>query len=42
VSQGSIWDLDQIKRATELGLGASNADQIELVTGDSASQTMAD
>lgn len=42
VSQGSIWELDQIKRATELGLGVSNADQIEIVTGDQASQNMAD
>ncbi|MEQ9486864.1 DUF362 domain-containing protein [Coleofasciculus sp. F4-SAH-05] len=42
VSSGSIWELEQIKRAVELGLGASSAEQIELVTADSASQTMAD
>jgi uncharacterized protein (DUF362 family) len=42
VSQGSIWDLEQIQRAIALGLGAANHEQIELVTGDGASQTMAD
>ena len=42
VSQGSIWELDQIKRATELGLGVSNAEQIEIVTGNQASQNIAD
>ncbi|MEQ9668610.1 hypothetical protein [Coleofasciculus sp. G2-EDA-02] len=42
VSSGSIWQLEQIQRAVELGLGASSAEQIELVTADSASQTMAD
>lgn len=42
VSQGSVWQLEQIKRAVELGLGAGSAEQIEIVTADSASQTMAD
>jgi uncharacterized protein (DUF362 family) len=42
VSSGSIWQLEQIQRAVELGLGASSAEQIELVTADSASQTLAD
>ncbi len=42
ISQGSIWELEQIKRATELGLGVSNPEQIEIVTGDSASQNFAD
>jgi len=42
VSRGSVWNLEQIKRAIELGLGASSSEQIELVTADSASQTMAD
>lgn len=42
VSQGSVWDLEQIKRAVELGLGAGSPDQIEIVTADSASQTTAD
>jgi uncharacterized protein (DUF362 family) len=42
VSQGSIWELDQIKRATDLGLGVSNAEQIEIVTGNQASQNIAD
>jgi uncharacterized protein (DUF362 family) len=42
VSQGSIWDLEQIQRATELGLGASHSEQIEIITGDTASQNLAD
>lgn len=42
VSQGSIWNLEQIQRATELGLGASHPEQIEIITGDSASQKVAD
>lgn len=42
VSQGSIWRLEQIQRAVELGLGAAGADQIEIVTADRAGQTMAD
>jgi uncharacterized protein (DUF362 family) len=42
VSQGSIWNLEQIQRAVELGLGAQNHQQIEIVTADSSSQTMAD
>lgn len=42
VSQGSIWDLDQIKRATALGLGASNSQKIEILTADTASQNIAD
>jgi len=42
VAQGSIWDLEQIRRAIELGLGASNSEQIELITADTASQKIAD
>ncbi|WP_216903959.1 DUF362 domain-containing protein [Synechococcus sp. CCY 9618] len=42
VSQGSIWRLEQIQRAVELGLGAAGPDQIEIVTADRAGQTMAD
>jgi len=42
VSQGSIWDLEQIQRATELGLGVSNSEQIEILTADTASQTLSD
>ncbi|MDR9401974.1 MAG: DUF362 domain-containing protein [Halothece sp. Uz-M2-17] len=42
VSEGSIWDLEQIQRATELGLGATDSEQIELITGDTASQNLAD
>lgn len=42
VSSGSIWDLEQIRRAADLGLGATSADQIEIITADSASTQMAD
>ncbi len=42
VSQGSVWQLEQIRRAVELGLGATSDEQIEIVTADAASQTMAD
>ncbi|MEO1403265.1 MAG: DUF362 domain-containing protein [Cyanobacteria bacterium J06635_1] len=40
VAQGSIWSLAQIRRAADLGLGATSADQIEIVTADSASEEM--
>ncbi|MEO0455573.1 MAG: DUF362 domain-containing protein [Cyanobacteria bacterium P01_A01_bin.114] len=40
VSQGSIWNLTQIRRAADLGLGAVSADQIEWVTADGASEAM--
>lgn len=42
VAEGSVWNLDQIRRAVELGLGAQNDQQLEIVTGDRASQAMAD
>ena len=42
VSRGSVWQLEQIRRAVELGLGASSLEQIEIVSADSASRTMAD
>jgi uncharacterized protein (DUF362 family) len=42
VAAGSIWQLEQIRRAVELGLGVASAAQIELVTGDRASQRVAD
>jgi uncharacterized protein (DUF362 family) len=42
VSRGSVWELEQIKRAVQLGLGASSSEQIELIAADSASQKMAD
>ena len=32
VARGAIFDLAQIKRAAELGLGAGSAEAIELVT----------
>ncbi|MEO1070411.1 MAG: DUF362 domain-containing protein [Cyanobacteria bacterium J06638_6] len=42
VSAGSIWQQAQIRRAADLGLGATHPDQIELVTADGASAQMAD
>lgn len=42
VSQGSVWQLEQIRRAVELELGATTDEQIEIVTADAASRTMAD
>ncbi|MBD2071608.1 hypothetical protein H6F93_29510 [Leptolyngbya sp. FACHB-671] len=42
ISNGSIWDLEQIRRASNLGLGATSAEQIEIITADSASTQMAD
>ena len=42
VSSGSIWSQAQIRRAADLGLGAVSAEQIEIVTADSASAQMAD
>ncbi|MEL6855217.1 MAG: DUF362 domain-containing protein, partial [Cyanobacteria bacterium J06607_13] len=42
VSQGSIWSQAQIRRAADLGLGATSAAQIELITADSESAQMAD
>lgn len=42
VSIGSIWNQAQIRRAADLGLGAANAAQIELVTADDESAQLAD
>ena len=42
VSQGKIFEQDQIARAVELGLGVSTAGQIELVTGDKESEEYAE
>lgn len=42
VAEGSIWELDQIRRAVELGLGAASPEQIEIVTPDAASRKIAD
>jgi len=41
VSKGKIFDQDQIKRAAELGLGVTSADQIQIVTGDKNSEEYA-
>ncbi len=42
VSQGRIFEQEQIARAVELGLGVSAPEQIELVTGDSESRAYAE
>jgi uncharacterized protein (DUF362 family) len=42
VARGSIWRQEQIRRAVELGLGATTAEQIEIVTADRAAQALAD
>jgi uncharacterized protein (DUF362 family) len=41
VSRGKIFEQDQIKRAAELGLGVTSADQIEIVTRDEESEEFA-
>jgi uncharacterized protein (DUF362 family) len=41
VSRGRIFEQEQIARAAELGLGVSSAKQIQLVTGDAASEAFA-
>jgi uncharacterized protein (DUF362 family) len=41
VTNGAIFQQEQIARAVELGLGASSPDQIELVTDDKESETFA-
>jgi uncharacterized protein (DUF362 family) len=41
VSQGPIFQLAQIARAVELGLGVQSPEQIELVTGDAGSEGFA-
>jgi len=41
VSQGKIFEQDQIKRAAELGLGVVSADQIQIITGDKESEAYA-
>jgi uncharacterized protein (DUF362 family) len=41
VSQGAIFEQEQIARAVELGLGVSSASEIRLVTGDTRSDAMA-
>ena len=42
VAQGSIWQLEQIRRAVELGLGVGMAAQIQIVAPDAASRRIAD
>jgi uncharacterized protein (DUF362 family) len=42
VSQGKIFEQDQIKRAAELGVGIKSAKEIEVVTGDKESEEFAE
>jgi uncharacterized protein (DUF362 family) len=42
VSNGKIFDQDQIKRAVELGLGVKYTKDIEIITGDKDSESYAD
>ena len=42
VSQGAVFEQDQIARAVELGLGISSPDQIQLVTDDAESEAFAE
>ncbi len=42
VADGSIWELEQIRRAVELGLGAPDPAHITIVTPDAASRKIAD
>ncbi len=41
VTKGKIFEQDQIKRAAELGLGVTSADQIEIITDDQESEDFA-
>jgi len=41
VSQGAIFEQEQIARAAELGLGVPSAKQIQLITGNARSEAMA-
>lgn len=41
VSQGRIFEQEQIARAVELGLGVNSPEEIQLVTGDSDSEAFA-
>ncbi len=41
VSKGKIFDLDQIKRAAELGVGVKSADKIDIVGLDAESESVA-
>jgi uncharacterized protein (DUF362 family) len=42
VSNGRIFEQEQIARAAELGIGVASADRIEMVTGDGESEKYAD
>jgi len=41
VSEGRIFEQDQIARAVELGLGVKSADQIQMVTDDAEGEAFA-
>jgi uncharacterized protein (DUF362 family) len=40
LDQGSVFQLDQIRRAVDLNLGISSADQIEFLAPDAASKAV--
>ncbi|MBD2394125.1 DUF362 domain-containing protein [Cyanobacterium aponinum FACHB-4101] len=42
VSNGSIWELEQIQRAVKLGLGIGQSEQIEFITPDAKSRGIVD
>jgi uncharacterized protein (DUF362 family) len=42
VSQGRVFDQEQIRRAADLGLGASGPEEIDILTDDEAGGTFAD
>ncbi|MFW6115937.1 MAG: DUF362 domain-containing protein [Chloroflexota bacterium] len=42
VSQGRVFDQEQIRRAVELGLGASGPEEIEILTDDEEGEAFAD
>jgi len=42
VGRGRVFELEQIARAVELGLGVASAEEIEIVTGDRESAAYAD
>jgi hypothetical protein len=42
ISRGRVFEQEQIARAARLGLGATGPDQIDVVTDDPESRTLAE
>jgi len=42
VSQGKVFQLEQIVRAAELGIGVDGPDKVEIVTSDRSASTYAE